>query len=298
MTAARTRKATEPKPEKAAPEAPQALTPATSEQVENRQATNQDVLARLRAPFADGEIGKLPKSTCSDCSSNRGTCSRHPDKFKCQICGNYHSDSSIHIDYVGHADVTARLLEVDPFWTWEPAHKDPATGEPSVFASMDRDGNLWIRLTVGGVTRLGVGDGKNAKERIGDALRNAAMRFGVALDLWAKGDREWAHAEKDSGDEHPDPTPPVEPVAAGKNPPPGPDRRLYTEDPEQVKVTMQLIPDLAKIATEQGTDLAGITAKWRENNGGIPADDLVKIHPEAIATLIDQITAYIASKVS
>jgi hypothetical protein len=50
----------------------------------------------------------------------------------------------------------------------------------------DRDGNLWIRLTVCGVTRLGVGDGKNMKERIGDAIRNAAMRFGVALDLWAK----------------------------------------------------------------------------------------------------------------
>jgi hypothetical protein len=26
------------------------------------------------------------------------------------------------------------------------------------------------------------------KERIGDALRNAAMRFGAALDLWHKGD--------------------------------------------------------------------------------------------------------------
>src|SRR5690606_32615245 len=37
-----------------------------------------------------------------------------------------------------------------------------------------------------GVTRIGVGDGKSAKECIGDAIRNAAMRFGVALDLWAK----------------------------------------------------------------------------------------------------------------
>jgi hypothetical protein len=43
------------------------------------------------------------------------------------------------------------------------------------------------------VSRLGYGDaqgktGPNAtKERIGDALRNAAMRFGAALDLWHKG---------------------------------------------------------------------------------------------------------------
>ena len=36
--------------------------------------------------------------------------------------------------------------------------------------------------------RIGVGDGKSAKECIGDAIRNAAMRFGVALDLWAKDD--------------------------------------------------------------------------------------------------------------
>lgn len=52
---------------------------------------------------------------------------------------------------------------------------------------------MWIRLTVCGVTRLGYGDaqgktgGDAMKERIGDALRNAAMRFGAALDLWHKG---------------------------------------------------------------------------------------------------------------
>jgi hypothetical protein len=48
------------------------------------------------------------------------------------------------------------------------------------------NGNLWIRLTICGVTRIGVGDGKSLKECIGDAIRNAAMRFGMALDLWAK----------------------------------------------------------------------------------------------------------------
>ena len=53
---------------------------------------------------------------------------------------------------------------------------------------------MWIKLTVCGVTRLGYGDaggrkGSNAiKEIIGDALRNAGMRFGMALDLWSKGD--------------------------------------------------------------------------------------------------------------
>lgn len=85
------------------------------------------------------------------------------------------------LDFVGHAAVTDRLLTVDPDWSWEPFALGP-DGLPAV----DRSGNLWIRLTVCGVTRIGVGDGKSPKECIGDAIRNAAMRFGVALDLWAK----------------------------------------------------------------------------------------------------------------
>jgi hypothetical protein len=109
-----------------------------------------DAATALRKPFPPESVGKLPKG---------GTM----------------------LDYVGHAAVTDRLLTVDPDWTWEPF----ALG-PDGLPAPDREGNLWIRLTVCGVTRIGVGDGKNAKERIGDALRNAAMRFGVALDLWAK----------------------------------------------------------------------------------------------------------------
>ena len=106
----------------------------------------------LRRPFPPESIGKLPKGGAM-------------------------------LDYVGHAAVTDRLLTVDPEWSWEPFALGP-DGLPAV----DRHGNLWIRLTVCGVTRVGVGDGKSAKECIGDAIRNAAMRFGVALDLWAKED--------------------------------------------------------------------------------------------------------------
>ena len=53
--------------------------------------------------------------------------------------------------------MTARLLEADPEWNWEPAAADEH-GLP-VFDT-DGSGNpvgLWIRLTVGGVTRLGYG---------------------------------------------------------------------------------------------------------------------------------------------
>jgi len=131
-----------------------------------------DKAAQLRAPFPPSAVGKLPKPSRAD--STKGTCKE---------CGGYHGLPAVHLDYVGHAATTDRLLQVDPGWTWEPFAVDDR-GLPA----LDAKGNLWIRLTVAGVTRIGVGDGKSAKECIGDAIRNAAMRFGVALDLWAKED--------------------------------------------------------------------------------------------------------------
>jgi hypothetical protein len=101
------------------------------------------------------------------------------------------------LDYVGHAAVTDRLLSVDPMWSWEPMAVTPE-GLPAIRKG-DKVWNLWIRLTVCGKTVLGVGTcllGKEEpeKELIGDALRNAAMRLGVALDLWSKSELESAVA--------------------------------------------------------------------------------------------------------
>jgi len=142
--------------------------------------------AELRKPFAASAIGKLPKSTCRACAqSQRKRCDDHQWVSNCPECKGSHSSATVHLDFVGHAATTDRLLAVDPGWTWEPMALDDA-GLPA----LDRGGNLWIRLTVCGTTRLGVGDGKSAKECIGDAIRNAAMRFGVALDLWSKDELE------------------------------------------------------------------------------------------------------------
>jgi hypothetical protein len=127
-----------------------------------------DGLRALRVPFPPEQVGKLPKPYRSD----------NP-KGNCTECGKYHGLPAVHLDFVGHGAVTARLLDADPEWTWEPFALD-ANGLPA----LDKFGNLWIRLTVCGVTRIGVGDGASMKVLIGDALRNAAMRFGVALDLW------------------------------------------------------------------------------------------------------------------
>jgi hypothetical protein len=93
----------------------------------------------------------------------------------------------IRLDYVSHGNVTRRLLEVDPEWNWEPLSFDDQ-GLPL----FDERGGLWIKLTVCGVTRIGYGEPQGSdtydriKGAIGNAIRVAAMRFGVALDLWAK----------------------------------------------------------------------------------------------------------------
>jgi hypothetical protein len=125
----------------------------------------------LRAPFPKEQIQKLPTG-------------------------------GLQLDYVSHAWVTDRLLQVDPMWTWKPLAFTEA-GLPA----FDSNGGLWIELTVCGVTRYGYGEPQGrdkfdqTKGAIGNAIRNAAMRFGVALDLWAKeapGETKPAHkATKD-----------------------------------------------------------------------------------------------------
>lgn len=143
-------------------------------------------LSLLRVPFKSSEISKLPKPTKAQ---TEAVVKDFRSGIRCPICGGWHHKDVIHIDYVGHAALTSRLLDADPEWTWTPLAFDE-NGLPR----LDNDGGMWISLTVCGHTRLGYGDaqgkkgGDAMKERIGDALRNAAMRFGAALDLWHKGD--------------------------------------------------------------------------------------------------------------
>lgn len=168
-----------------------------------------DSLAKLREPFDPKYVGKLPRVTCKDCSNPKAKCPKDTERGehrrrKCDVCKAFVSPAHMHIDFVGHAHVTDRLLSVDPAWSWEPvAWSDQGT--PAIGTSINgRDAVMWIRLTVAGVTRPGVGSApadshEIEKQLIGDALRNAAMRFGVALDLWAK-------AELESADAHDTPT--------------------------------------------------------------------------------------------
>jgi len=143
-------------------------------------------LALMREPFKGSEISKLPKPTRAQTDKVKQD---YKQGIRCKICGGWHHKDVVHLDYVGHAALTDRLLECDSAWNWEPLSFNDQ-GLPM----LDNNGGMWIRLTVCDQSRLGYGnaDGKKGgdavKELIGDALRNAAMRFGAALDLWHKGD--------------------------------------------------------------------------------------------------------------
>ena len=100
--------------------------------------------------------------------------------------------AGMQLDFVGHADVTKMLIEIDPEWTWEPTAFDinglPAYRVENGMAHMAG----W--LTVQGVRRLGIGSVMHnkpdlLKELISDFIRNSAMRFGICLALWTK--QEW-----------------------------------------------------------------------------------------------------------
>lgn len=161
------------------------------------------LFAKLREPFPPEHVGKLPKPTKKE--AQKGKCLPQKEggqapAWQDYCCGDYHGLPAVHLDFVGHAAVTSRLLEVDPEWTWEPKAGWDDNGEPKFVRSPKGDPiRLWITLTVLGVTRPGVGTVDPGtrdpeKQLIGDALRNAAMRFGVALDLWIKGQEE-EHAD-------------------------------------------------------------------------------------------------------
>ena len=100
---------------------------------------------------------------------------------------------NIQLDYVGHAEITKILIEIDPLWDWKPLKIDD-DGLPS-YRVENGMAHMAGAMTLLGHTRLAVGSAPHnkqdlLKELISDFIRNAAMRFGVALSLWSK--EEWS----------------------------------------------------------------------------------------------------------
>ncbi|MEG1246511.1 hypothetical protein [Gordonibacter sp.] len=157
----------------------------------------QERLNTLRAPFPDDAVSLKPVYTGSyEYGAEYDGGGRIPESAwgKCDVCGRYHALPAKHLRYVGHARITERLNDIDPEWDWRPLAVD-SDGVPII-----RGGSMWIELTVLGITRKGVGDagskiGTNAtKEIVGDAIRNAAMRFGCGLEMWFEQDDDDAYA--------------------------------------------------------------------------------------------------------
>jgi hypothetical protein len=101
------------------------------------------------------------------------------------------------LDFVGHADVTKMIIEIDPMWTWEPV----AFSTDGLPAYRVENGMAHMAgwLTIHGVRRLGIGSVAHnkpdlLKELASDFLRNAAMRFGICLSLWTK--QEWDDVDR------------------------------------------------------------------------------------------------------
>lgn len=154
------------------------------------------------------------------------------------------------LDYIGHADVTRILLGVDPTWTIEPAAYDEAGLPARVTIGNMVQAGFWMTLL--GHTRYCVGsveDRKSdqAKELLSDAIRNGAMRYGIALSLWTKA--EW----EDLGAV---PTKAVTKPKAAKTEPVRPANPDALE--KFVKVCADNNLDHDQVADHAGVDLGGI----------------------------------------
>lgn len=173
---------------------------------------NKEMLAQLGAPFPAESIGHKPTIFCRPCRERN--CNQHKPR-KCGACKQTLTTAHGHLDFVGHAYVRERFNQVDPQWNWEPMAYNQ-DGLPA----FDSNGGLWIRLTIGGKTHPGYGDapgkrgGDAIKEVIGDALRNAAQSFGVALDMWKGSAR--SDLVDDAADRKPEPPQPQQSPAERK----------------------------------------------------------------------------------
>ena len=166
----------------------------------------------------------------------------------------------IQLDFVGHADITRILIEIDPLWSYEPCGWD--NGRPAIHVENGM-ATMWAYLIIHGKKMLGVGSVRADKqeldkELVGDFLRNAAMRFGISLALWTK--NEW----EDLGGHAPAPqksTPARKPA-----PKPVADIAVTSTIPVDPEIVGKFIKACAsanldhdKVADAAGVDLSNVT---------------------------------------
>lgn len=170
------------------------------------------------------------------------------------------------LDFVGHADVTKMLIEIDPQWSWEPVAFD-ADGLPA-YRVENGMAHMAGWLTIHGVRRLGIGSvahnkGDLLKELCSDFIRNAAMRFGVCLSLWTK--QEWDDVDKPAAPAKPAPAKTAQPTTPTQ---PKEQKKLSPTQVQQFKAACEA----RGISPERVAFSAGLAEEdtWTE-------DDLVKL---------------------
>lgn len=241
---------------------PTDMATAIADLAETPRTPTEEQWAELTAPFPPEHIERLPKQVRRD-DPEKGRCDGPRFSADGHHCGGWHA-RSVHLDYVGHAGITTRLNDVlgPGGWAFDP-YAVTHEGIPWM------TGNLFpARLTIGGVSKWDVAASfSSPQEAYGDALRRCAMRFGIGTYLWSKSEAARALAE-------------------ATEPPPEP----YTGPS-----TAAILADLTVIAGEQGTDLAGITAKFRETHGGMDVEALDRVPAPILNALLVQIRDYVAA---
>ena len=183
------------------------------------------------------------------------------------------------LDFVGHADITRILIEIDPHWRLVPIAWE--NGRPACNIVNDM-ATMWFELTLLGTSRLAIGTAKaNAfdldKQLYGDALRNGAMRFGISLNLWTK--NEWEEL-----DHNPAPTK-ARPTAPANAP---------EQAPKQSKP--KTLTPLSQPQIDQFTaacETKGIDPKVVAANAGIPeGTPWMESHLPALRSAFKELVAF------
>jgi hypothetical protein len=137
----------------------------------------------LTLEFPAEHVGHRPEIWCADCKAGQWACVDGHLVERCSVCHQDVTTAHVHVSYIPHARVRERLDDVDRDWSWEPMARDEF-GRPA----MD-GGSLWIHLTVGGKTVIGVGDapgevaGRGRRQAVSSAIKNAAEALGVGRYL-------------------------------------------------------------------------------------------------------------------
>ncbi len=66
-------------------------------------------LTQLRAPFSKSDVDKLPKTLSKEDKDRQKCVKGSKVSADGEFCGGYHA-RAVHLDYVGHAALTQRLL--------------------------------------------------------------------------------------------------------------------------------------------------------------------------------------------